>query len=119
MPCRQVGVEGTPALKAVHHLSSPAVSPNPLSSPHLYHKVRVRPARPLAEQVAMAALDASCSRQAATDSRGNSPLTVELWVCVPRKRHNFKSVKLFQKLIYLNSSSQTFQIILLNLLAQN
>ncbi|XP_015448920.1 non-canonical poly(A) RNA polymerase PAPD7 isoform X3 [Pteropus alecto] len=38
VPCRQVGVEGTPALKAVHHLSSPAVSPNPLSSPHLYHK---------------------------------------------------------------------------------
>lgn len=41
VPCRQVGVEGTPALKAVHHLSSPAIpsaSPNPLSSPHLYHK---------------------------------------------------------------------------------
>ncbi|XP_028909821.1 terminal nucleotidyltransferase 4A isoform X2 [Ornithorhynchus anatinus] len=41
LPCRQVGIEGTPSLKAVHHLSSPAVpsaSPNPLSSPHLYHK---------------------------------------------------------------------------------
>ncbi|XP_053769769.1 terminal nucleotidyltransferase 4A isoform X1 [Desmodus rotundus] len=41
VPCRQVGVEGTPALKAVHHISSPAIpstSPNPLSSPHLYHK---------------------------------------------------------------------------------
>ncbi|XP_029796950.1 terminal nucleotidyltransferase 4A isoform X2 [Suricata suricatta] len=39
--CRQVGVEGTPALKAVQHMSSPAIpstSPNPLSSPHLYHK---------------------------------------------------------------------------------
>ncbi|XP_045298446.1 terminal nucleotidyltransferase 4A isoform X2 [Leopardus geoffroyi] len=39
--CRQVGVEGAPALKAVHHMSSPAIpsaSPNPLSSPHLYHK---------------------------------------------------------------------------------
>ncbi|KAM7149611.1 terminal nucleotidyltransferase 4A isoform 1-T1 [Molossus nigricans] len=41
VPCRQVGVEGTSALKAVHHMSSPAIpsaSPNPLSSPHLYHK---------------------------------------------------------------------------------
>ncbi|XP_036164312.1 terminal nucleotidyltransferase 4A isoform X3 [Myotis myotis] len=41
IPCRQVGVEGTSALKAVHHMSSPAIpsaSPNPLSSPHLYHK---------------------------------------------------------------------------------
>ncbi|KAK2489122.1 hypothetical protein MC885_013386 [Smutsia gigantea] len=41
VPCRQVGVEGTPALKAVHHVSSaaiPAAPPNPLSSPHLYHK---------------------------------------------------------------------------------
>lgn len=40
-PCRQAGVEGAPALKAVHHLSSPAVpsaSPHPLPSPHLYHK---------------------------------------------------------------------------------
>ncbi|KAM9095787.1 terminal nucleotidyltransferase 4A isoform X1 [Sarcophilus harrisii] len=41
LPCRQVGIEGTPSLKTVHHMSSPAVpstSPNPLSSPHLYHK---------------------------------------------------------------------------------
>ncbi|KAB1281335.1 Non-canonical poly RNA polymerase PAPD7 [Camelus dromedarius] len=41
VPCRQAGIEGTPALKAVHHVSSPAIpsaSPNPLSSPHLYHK---------------------------------------------------------------------------------
>uniref|UniRef100_A0A8C9K2I9 Terminal nucleotidyltransferase 4A n=1 Tax=Panthera tigris altaica TaxID=74533 RepID=A0A8C9K2I9_PANTA len=40
--CRQVGIEGAPALKAVHHMSSPAIpsaSPNPLSSPHLYHKM--------------------------------------------------------------------------------
>ncbi|KAG8512359.1 Terminal nucleotidyltransferase 4A [Galemys pyrenaicus] len=44
VPCRQVSVEGTPTLKAVHHMSSPAIastSPNPLSSPHLYHKVCV------------------------------------------------------------------------------
>uniref|UniRef100_H2QQM1 Terminal nucleotidyltransferase 4A n=1 Tax=Pan troglodytes TaxID=9598 RepID=H2QQM1_PANTR len=41
VPCRQAGVEGTASLKAVHHMSSPAIpsaSPNPLSSPHLYHK---------------------------------------------------------------------------------
>uniref|UniRef100_A0A2K5F686 Terminal nucleotidyltransferase 4A n=1 Tax=Aotus nancymaae TaxID=37293 RepID=A0A2K5F686_AOTNA len=41
VPCRQAGVEGTASLKAVHHMSSPALpsaSPNPLSSPHLYHK---------------------------------------------------------------------------------
>ncbi|KAM5264736.1 terminal nucleotidyltransferase 4A isoform 2-T2 [Ctenodactylus gundi] len=41
VPCRQAGVEGTAPLKAVHHVSSPAIpsaSPNPLSSPHLYHK---------------------------------------------------------------------------------
>ncbi|KAB0349996.1 hypothetical protein FD754_014853, partial [Muntiacus muntjak] len=41
VPCRQAGVEAAPALKAVHHVSSPAIpsaSPNPLSSPHLYHK---------------------------------------------------------------------------------
>ncbi|XP_076972937.1 terminal nucleotidyltransferase 4A isoform X2 [Tamandua tetradactyla] len=41
VPCRQVGLEGTPSLKAVHHMSSPAIpsaSPNALSSPHLYHK---------------------------------------------------------------------------------
>ncbi|XP_035147685.3 terminal nucleotidyltransferase 4A isoform X1 [Callithrix jacchus] len=41
VPCRQAGVEGTATLKAVHHMSSPALpsaSPNPLSSPHLYHK---------------------------------------------------------------------------------
>ncbi|XP_016016469.2 terminal nucleotidyltransferase 4A isoform X3 [Rousettus aegyptiacus] len=38
VPCRQVGVEGPPVLKAVHPLSSPAVPPSPLSSPHLYHK---------------------------------------------------------------------------------
>ncbi|XP_037385524.1 terminal nucleotidyltransferase 4A isoform X2 [Talpa occidentalis] len=41
VPGRQVSVEGPPALKAIHHLSAPAVapaSPNPLSSPHLYHK---------------------------------------------------------------------------------
>ncbi|KAF7467979.1 non-canonical poly(A) RNA polymerase PAPD7 [Marmota monax] len=41
VPCRQAGVEGTVSLKAVHHVSSPAIpsaSPNPLSSPHLYHK---------------------------------------------------------------------------------
>lgn len=40
-PCRQAGVEGAPALKAVHHMPSPAVpsaSPHPLPSPHLYHK---------------------------------------------------------------------------------
>ncbi|XP_012577192.1 PREDICTED: non-canonical poly(A) RNA polymerase PAPD7 [Condylura cristata] len=46
VPCRPVSVEGTPALKAVHHMSSPAIaatSPNPLSSPHLYHKVCARP----------------------------------------------------------------------------
>jgi len=42
VPCRQAGIEAAPALKAVHHVSSPAIpsaSPNPLSSPHLYHKV--------------------------------------------------------------------------------
>ncbi|KAK7803336.1 hypothetical protein U0070_006167 [Myodes glareolus] len=41
VPCRQAGVEGTTSLKAVHHVTSPAIpsaSPNPLSSPHLYHK---------------------------------------------------------------------------------
>nr|XP_006127359.1 non-canonical poly(A) RNA polymerase PAPD7 isoform X2 [Pelodiscus sinensis] len=41
LPCRQVDTEGTPSLKAVHHMPSPAVpcaSPNPLPSPHLYHK---------------------------------------------------------------------------------
>ncbi|XP_053449120.1 terminal nucleotidyltransferase 4A isoform X1 [Nycticebus coucang] len=41
VPCRQAGVEGTASLKAIHHMSSPALpsaSPNPLSSPHLYHK---------------------------------------------------------------------------------
>ncbi|XP_069898262.1 terminal nucleotidyltransferase 4A isoform X2 [Dipodomys merriami] len=41
VPCRQAGVEGTTSLKAVHHVSSPAIpstSPNPLSSPHVYHK---------------------------------------------------------------------------------
>ncbi|XP_037654839.1 terminal nucleotidyltransferase 4A isoform X3 [Choloepus didactylus] len=41
VPCRQVGLEGAPSLKAVHHMSSPAIpsaSPNPLPSPHLYHK---------------------------------------------------------------------------------
>ncbi|XP_010640645.1 terminal nucleotidyltransferase 4A [Fukomys damarensis] len=41
VPCRQAGVEGTASLKAGHHVSSPAIpsaSPNPLSSPHLYHK---------------------------------------------------------------------------------
>ncbi|XP_005407126.2 PREDICTED: non-canonical poly(A) RNA polymerase PAPD7 isoform X1 [Chinchilla lanigera] len=41
VPCRQAGVEGTASLKAVHHMSPPAIpsaSPNPLSSPHLYHK---------------------------------------------------------------------------------
>ncbi|XP_070213845.1 LOW QUALITY PROTEIN: terminal nucleotidyltransferase 4A [Bos mutus] len=41
VPCRQAGIEAAPALKAVHHVSSPAIpsaSPNPLSSPHLYHK---------------------------------------------------------------------------------
>ncbi|XP_055965013.1 LOW QUALITY PROTEIN: terminal nucleotidyltransferase 4A [Sorex fumeus] len=42
VPCRQVAVEGTPALKAVHHMPSPALAaapaPAPLTSPHLYHK---------------------------------------------------------------------------------
>nr|XP_020030970.1 non-canonical poly(A) RNA polymerase PAPD7 isoform X1 [Castor canadensis] len=41
VPCRQAGVEGSASLKAVRHVSSPAIpsaSPNPLSSPHLYHK---------------------------------------------------------------------------------
>ncbi|KAM9253549.1 terminal nucleotidyltransferase 4A isoform 2-T2 [Dugong dugon] len=41
VPCRQVSLEGAPSLKAVHHMSSPAVpsaAPHPLSSPHLYHK---------------------------------------------------------------------------------
>ncbi|XP_041488136.1 terminal nucleotidyltransferase 4A isoform X2 [Microtus oregoni] len=41
VPCRQAGVEGTTSLKTVHHVTSPAIpsaSPNPLSSPHLYHK---------------------------------------------------------------------------------
>uniref|UniRef100_A0A8C5XEV9 Terminal nucleotidyltransferase 4A n=1 Tax=Microcebus murinus TaxID=30608 RepID=A0A8C5XEV9_MICMU len=41
VPCRQAGVEGTASLKAVHHMSSPAIPSapsNPLSSPHLYHK---------------------------------------------------------------------------------
>ncbi|XP_062941877.1 terminal nucleotidyltransferase 4A isoform X2 [Cynocephalus volans] len=41
VPCRPAGVEGSTSLKAVHHMSSPAISsasPNPLSSPHLYHK---------------------------------------------------------------------------------
>ncbi|XP_007953992.1 terminal nucleotidyltransferase 4A [Orycteropus afer afer] len=41
VPCRQVGLEGTPSLKAVHHVSSPAMpstAPHPLASPHLYHK---------------------------------------------------------------------------------
>ncbi|XP_058162494.1 terminal nucleotidyltransferase 4A isoform X2 [Dasypus novemcinctus] len=41
VPCRQVSLEGTPPLKAVHHVSSaaiPSASANPLSSPHLYHK---------------------------------------------------------------------------------
>ncbi|XP_063144175.1 terminal nucleotidyltransferase 4A isoform X1 [Rattus norvegicus] len=41
VPCRQAGVDGTTSLKAVHNVTSPAIpsaSPNPLSSPHLYHK---------------------------------------------------------------------------------
>ncbi|XP_074843975.1 terminal nucleotidyltransferase 4A isoform X2 [Carettochelys insculpta] len=41
LPCRQVDNEGAPSLKAVHNMPSPAVpsaSPNPLPSPHLYHK---------------------------------------------------------------------------------
>nr|XP_044994952.1 terminal nucleotidyltransferase 4A isoform X2 [Jaculus jaculus] len=41
VPCRQTGVEGTASLKAVHHVTSPAIPTapsNPLSSPHLYHK---------------------------------------------------------------------------------
>ncbi|XP_006517250.1 terminal nucleotidyltransferase 4A isoform X1 [Mus musculus] len=41
VPCRQAGVDGTTSLKAVHSVTSPAIpsaSPNPLSSPHLYHK---------------------------------------------------------------------------------
>ncbi|ELW70170.1 DNA polymerase sigma [Tupaia chinensis] len=41
VPCRQAGVEGAASLKAAHHMPSPAIpsaSPNPLSSPHLYHK---------------------------------------------------------------------------------
>lgn len=105
VPCRQVGVEGTPALKAVHHLSSPAVSPNPLSSPHLYHKVRVGPARPPAEQVMVVVLDVSCSRQAATEtSEGVRPLTVQLFA-FPVTDVTLKV--LFQNLIYFISFPQT------------
>ncbi|XP_075396965.1 terminal nucleotidyltransferase 4A [Tenrec ecaudatus] len=40
LPCRQVGLEGTPSLKAAHHVSSPLppATPHVLPSPHLYHK---------------------------------------------------------------------------------
>lgn len=40
VPCRQVAVEAAPALKAVHHVTAPALAaaPAPLTSPHLYHK---------------------------------------------------------------------------------
>ncbi|KAG2465182.1 PAPD7 polymerase, partial [Polypterus senegalus] len=46
LPGRQVCIDGTHPLNAVHHLTSPAAppaSPSPLPSPHLHHKVHSVP----------------------------------------------------------------------------
>lgn len=85
VPCRQAGLEGAPALKAVHHVSPPALpagSPNPLSSPHLYHKVR--PARQLCRRPAPHAPPTTdAAAQAFSFFKGICLLIIQLHLCFP------------------------------------